>query len=52
MLDSNIKVLEDDDISKYIGGEEDDAEDNLFDWNCEIVIFVRNIQFLSQNMSF
>ena len=31
LLDSNIEVLEDDDISKYIGGEEDDAEDNLFD---------------------
>ena len=31
MLDSNIEVLEDDDISKYIGGEEDDTHDNLFD---------------------
>ena len=31
MLDSNINKLEDDDISKYIGGEEDDSRDNLFD---------------------
>ena len=31
LLDSNIEVLEDDDISKYIGGEEDDSHANLFD---------------------
>ena len=31
MLDSNINKLEDNDISKYIGGEEDDSRDYRFD---------------------
>ena len=31
LVDSNIDDLKDDDISKYIGVEEEDSKDNLFD---------------------